>query len=91
MKQQNSFEEIVVVGDAVEIITFRNYLGDKTKWIIEETALRIRMVVERSEIPFLDSFNARIRRADNTNVVYVFLHPRNVNENADVLARSLNR
>lgn len=83
------YQEIEIVGNAVEIASFRMHMQQMTDYIVEETPLRIRVVADRSEFPFLNQFNRETRTLANGKV-FIFLKDSDINGNLGGLARSLN-
>lgn len=83
------YREIEVVGDAVEIASFRLHMRNTTNYIVEETPLRIRFVASKPELPFLRDFPNQTRETRNGKV-FIFLIPKDINSNVDSLARNLN-
>jgi len=84
------YDEVEISGPADQIASFRMHMQDKVKYIVEENALYIRAVLDRRELPFLSNWaNKETRRANGK--VFIFLIEPNLNNNIDLLARSLNR
>jgi|AGFT01.1.fsa_nt_gi hypothetical protein len=85
------FDEIEIVGPAHLVASFRMHMQDKVDYIVEENSVRIRAVLDRSELPFFaDWHNKEIRQTSNGKV-FIFLKEENLNGNLDQLARGLNR
>lgn len=87
------YREVEIVGSGVDVATFRNYMVQQKldKYIVEETALRIRAILDRDEVNFLKQFRKEVRIIESTGKVIIFLREDDLNTNVDSIARTFNR